>query len=228
MNSEQDFTAITINAISFTCKDIASSDLFRNELVQFQKKLEGYRKENGYVDYGIKIIEPEYKAVFNSINRIKSIYLLIFAAIILMLTFLFYSLISYCQFKQKREIFIRFSLGQNKKDICVYYIILYILIAFPALVSGVIPGLELCRLLNKNFQNTSYQMMEELLRYSANGNYSHLSSGMNIVANPSMPIFVLVLIAGTLYILSLIIICAAITTSNVLSDHSQNNLRGGA
>ena len=221
------FNPIAVNAISFTCKDIESSKLFEKELEAFKHEMEVYAHSSRMPDYNIKIIYPEYESVLQSITRIRSIYILIFIAIALMLIFLFYSLISYCQNKRRREIFIYESLGKQRKKIYGWYAVLYLIVSVPASILGSIPGIYLSNAVNRSILDTSVKMQEELLKYSNNGRIIEVMNESLSFPLPSA-LRCLAVMLITVFIISIIIIFFGfITTRMILTDRSQNALRGG-
>lgn len=221
------FIPISVNAISFICRDIESSKLFEKELESFKHDMDMYSHSSRMPNYNIRIIYPEYTSVLNSIIRIRSIYILIFSAIVLMLVFLFYSLMSYCQNKRKKEIFIYESLGKQREKIYVWYIIFYLVIILPASFVGCAPGTYLSNLVNKSILDTSIRMEKELFRYSNNGRSIEIISNSLSFPLPSiMRVLGVSLICVTVIALFISFFCY-ITTRTILSDCSQNVLRGG-
>ena len=144
-----------------------------------------------------------------------------------MLVFLFYSLISYCQNKRRREIFIYESLGKQRKKIYGWYGVLYLIVSVPASILGSIPGIYLSNAVNRSILDTSVKMQEELLKYSNNGRIIEVMNESLSFPLPSM-LQCLTVMLVTVFIISVIIIFFGfITTRMILKDRSQNALRGG-
>ena len=221
------YAPIAINSITFTCKDLEMSELFEKKLDVFKQDMSAYSYKNRIPDYNIVIIYPEYESALNSISRIRNIYILIFIAIIIMCYFLFYSLMSYCQNKRRREIFIYESLGKPKKKIYLWYIILYLLISIPASFFGSILGVYLSNVVNKNILDASVKMQMQLLRYSNNGKYSDIITDSMSFPMPSLLKTVSVIMISVIFVSATISIMCYITTKAVFLNRSRNVLRGG-
>jgi len=216
---------IALNAIAFICKDLKSSKLFEKELDLFKREMVIFCHNNCLNDYNIKIIYPEYKDVLNTLLGIRRIYILIFVAIAILLIFLFYSLLLYCQNKRVKEIFIYKSLGKQRNKIYQWYIWLYLLLSVPAALIGGISGILLSKIVNTNILETSVNMQTEMLRYSNGG---RIVGDLNTLSIPSLslPRVCAVIVATLIAITTLVFTFIYIITKQILSEGSGRTLRG--
>ena len=133
------------------------------------KELETWCFQNKVPSVNLKIYEPRYLKLADSIRETASLYRAIFLAVDAMLLLLIGGLSWYLISRKKREIFVFYSIGMKKRQIVGHYCGYYVLLVLPAAILGTMLGYFLNLLLSIKIARDTVALQEELLRFSNNG-----------------------------------------------------------
>ena len=136
---------------------------------KFAQDMQSFSKDNGLKAAQLKVQQTEALKSLGNIRGVAGIYSVVFAVVELMLLVLLAGFLYYLASKKKREMYIYYSLGEDKKDVALRTSMFFGTAGAAGALIGCIPGYFLSRMLNSAVASNSLKIQSELLRYSYYG-----------------------------------------------------------
>ena len=142
---------------------------FEVKMERFAQDMQSFSKDNGLNAPQLKVQQTEALKSLGNIRGVAGIYSVVFAVVGLMLLVLLAGFLYYLASKKKREMYIYYSLGEDKKDVALRTSMFFGTAGAAGALIGCIPGYFLSRMLNSAVASNSLKIQSELLRYSYYG-----------------------------------------------------------
>ena len=139
------------------------------KMEKFALDMKSFAKDGGLNAPQLKLQQTEAIRSLGSIKGVANLYSGVFAVVELMLLVLLAGFLYYLVSKKKREMYIYYSLGEDKKAVALRSSLYFGTAGAVGALIGCIPGYFLSRMLSSAVARNSLKIQSELLRYSYYG-----------------------------------------------------------
>lgn len=214
--------------MEFTAKDIDSYGRFAEKFNSFSmeensKFARTCSEENAFDTLGLQTNVNTFGSILKSVERIKLIYDFIFISIWILLLLSLFSFLSFLQKKNAYDISIRRLLGETKKKTVSFYIRCYLVPSIPPLILGEPCGYLFAIFLSRYLYKNSLKIQNEMSKIT--GSSVHIDTN-TIFSGISLSRIIIISIAITLLMISIICIATAVTTLIQEKHNLQKQARG--
>lgn len=210
---------LNIQNITFIARDYNTYNSLDNIISQLNKTLYKTCFKNKFfecsnLEYVSYFKDGQIKVFYSS----KDLYTYFFVVIFLILYFIIFSIIDYCQNSIRKEIFIQYSLGSNSFNIHFYYFLYYFIFVLLAILLGIMLGYFIFNIIENSLNVSFRQLIERNIDKNVfNDLYGFKHVNKNILLS-----FILSFVMSVLSIL----ISIFISTQKILHSKFNKELRG--
>ena len=168
-NDETTLMSTQINHPVYRVSHFSRIASFEEKMEQFARDMKSYAKNNGLNAPQLKVQQTEALKSLGGIKGVAGLYSVVFAVVEIMLIVLLAGFLYYLASKKKHEMYIYYSLGEDKKAVALRSSLYFSTAGAAGALIGCIPGYFLSRMLSSAVARNSLKIQSELLRYSYYG-----------------------------------------------------------